>query len=1106
MSTHNELASNAIRIYLSYSLREAEDTLTRLQVEVRMHSYGAGNDSCWNLVIMNANRVVRYVKNCQADDEQNLLMTVGIAGLAALDRAQEALLRSIRGAREFDGPLHSVMNLTVERSVRSAKYMVNANIAAQSGDRELSELWLLASQSQDHALDLVHLLPPPQDSPINNNGRSQISFPSMPANPSRATIMSHQQLRRAIVKEILYGPHDPRVRAAQAAALYFEKEALFRGLVRTDVFKDISVKVAELYVKAAEVMHSAGEMCNTDPECCDEDHAPKKLALTALVHHADLLVRSAESVRATERSIAAWCEKRVQWESAAKRYHYLHPVIGRASSELAAAIDVHLQKDERFINLLMSGEADAKATRWEDYALRTSSADLLKKFEIAHQLAANCAKMEYYEQQARIPPRNPSASQEMQKECWLLAAKHVRLSLAVAAEAGVEVLGSLSTENMQLKRMRFQAAISRDCAHIAQGLLATAVEYHSNALNCGEEEGARWTNAAQELISAAALSMQHVQSLLNEVEADENLHEHSARHSAHLQSQPEDVSRLVEGAQLHIDCVLFIRELARVSALNGSHFVHTWLVRQWRKLMDLQQLIINHSSGMEESCLVEAKREMRAQVQTLHKHSAPHSTKMSTPIDLVHSAQRMDYAAGALRAKIANKTEAYKLWENAIDRMAKVSTFWHQNEPYPAELLQKSASNYALAAQAELACLAWDCWLYEEIASQYHEAFLALLTPSGTNKRSLHLTVATMLTNHVHCVKDAFEPVGDVSDAALHTAVSPDSAADKDVPKIELVEETDPAILSLAESITSFVVKGANCVHEGSLVAEQDTPEKTEEYNYWHQASILCANLVEILTKSVVDMQPADVSTETPATTEAVPARDISEPQPAWSTDTLNAATQQPPQHTAHSHTESALDAYINAAVAAREGCLEVAKLWVRSAKQRLLATDRDLAPREDLGSETVRIESMLVEAAQHFRFAAEAGAAQDDILCQLHINAAKAASQLHTEWLSWSWSVDLNRTEQPAPPSAQLRQLKSLYNAANWKVQAHIVECAAGDQGILAAELWRLAAHRAEEAALIIKKVEDGTMRYKTEAPTALRIALAEGERLAAEAAAQLS
>ena len=134
------LLGEALRIYLIVSLNEATTKLKQLQLDVQISS--AGNRTRLATALIFAEKIIQYIKNCQADDTQNLLLTSsGIIGLAAIDRAQQALVLALKAAR---GNLpQDLCNLTM----RGAKYIVNSLIAEREGNTELSSLWALATRN-----------------------------------------------------------------------------------------------------------------------------------------------------------------------------------------------------------------------------------------------------------------------------------------------------------------------------------------------------------------------------------------------------------------------------------------------------------------------------------------------------------------------------------------------------------------------------------------------------------------------------------------------------------------------------------------------------------------------------------------------------------------------------------------------------------------------------------------------------------------------------------------------------------------------------------------------------------------------------------------------
>ena len=123
-------------------MSEATATLKQLQSEVQIYSRTKRVEVRWATVLSFAENIVQYIKNCQVDDTQNLLLTSsGLIGLAAIDRAQQALVLALIAAR---GNLsQDLCNL----AMRGAKYTVNALIASREGNVDLASLWALATRN-----------------------------------------------------------------------------------------------------------------------------------------------------------------------------------------------------------------------------------------------------------------------------------------------------------------------------------------------------------------------------------------------------------------------------------------------------------------------------------------------------------------------------------------------------------------------------------------------------------------------------------------------------------------------------------------------------------------------------------------------------------------------------------------------------------------------------------------------------------------------------------------------------------------------------------------------------------------------------------------------
>ena len=133
----SSLLGSALRVFLVSSLEDARAQLSCLEAEAIIFTICGEVDSKWKTVLSTAQQIIQYIKNCQADDEQNIFLTTGITGLAALDRLQTSLSFQCTAAREKRDP--EIEGLATRKA---AHYSINALIAERAGDKELAGFWI----------------------------------------------------------------------------------------------------------------------------------------------------------------------------------------------------------------------------------------------------------------------------------------------------------------------------------------------------------------------------------------------------------------------------------------------------------------------------------------------------------------------------------------------------------------------------------------------------------------------------------------------------------------------------------------------------------------------------------------------------------------------------------------------------------------------------------------------------------------------------------------------------------------------------------------------------------------------------------------------------
>jgi hypothetical protein len=135
---------NALVVYLQYSLQEIQ----RLHGELSSRCDGSPQ---WRSAVTTAEELIKYLRNCIADQNVRRLTVCGVHALTAVGRLEDALRWSIK---EAGSRLHR-SEFSHRRSwcQHSAHFHINALIALQGSDTELASIWMTASRILDAAVD-----------------------------------------------------------------------------------------------------------------------------------------------------------------------------------------------------------------------------------------------------------------------------------------------------------------------------------------------------------------------------------------------------------------------------------------------------------------------------------------------------------------------------------------------------------------------------------------------------------------------------------------------------------------------------------------------------------------------------------------------------------------------------------------------------------------------------------------------------------------------------------------------------------------------------------------------------------------------------------------
>ena len=131
-------------IFLHNALEGASKTLADLHIDVVAARYkGKHISEAWAKIIPTAERVVQYIRNCLADYYS---YNIYPQGLAAIDRAEEALKLRIKEAKNMEKWNSKTYSITADAMENAAKYMVNSLLAEKAANKFLAENWIQISQ------------------------------------------------------------------------------------------------------------------------------------------------------------------------------------------------------------------------------------------------------------------------------------------------------------------------------------------------------------------------------------------------------------------------------------------------------------------------------------------------------------------------------------------------------------------------------------------------------------------------------------------------------------------------------------------------------------------------------------------------------------------------------------------------------------------------------------------------------------------------------------------------------------------------------------------------------------------------------------------------
>ena len=171
-SKKEDLVSSALRIYLAHTLNQTEDVIRATNKKVSSSTGFFRNDTIsddshpheWVIVLVQADRVVSFIKECQkALETSDGLAVCVFNNLCIIEACQDSLKEALLSSRCYSPERYKLHVALSEKHACKATYLTYAFVAAdRDGDRPLSRLWLLAVRSLSEAIELqLNIQPSP---------------------------------------------------------------------------------------------------------------------------------------------------------------------------------------------------------------------------------------------------------------------------------------------------------------------------------------------------------------------------------------------------------------------------------------------------------------------------------------------------------------------------------------------------------------------------------------------------------------------------------------------------------------------------------------------------------------------------------------------------------------------------------------------------------------------------------------------------------------------------------------------------------------------------------------------------------------------------------
>jgi hypothetical protein len=164
----NILLQNALAVYLQHSLQQIQ----RLHGELSML---CNCTSQWRSAVTTAEELMKYLRNCIADQNVRMLTVYGAHAFAAVSRLENALRWSMQvpGSTSFYWTDYDNRQSWYQHS---AHFHINALVALRSNDSELASIWQVAAQLVDGAVNDKYKIRKPSKNPRDIDG----GIPNLP--------------------------------------------------------------------------------------------------------------------------------------------------------------------------------------------------------------------------------------------------------------------------------------------------------------------------------------------------------------------------------------------------------------------------------------------------------------------------------------------------------------------------------------------------------------------------------------------------------------------------------------------------------------------------------------------------------------------------------------------------------------------------------------------------------------------------------------------------------------------------------------------------------------------------------------------------------------